>query len=116
MGGTLRTRRLAKERLVNAGTVIGLDEQLLQAPYRCTYVTASFVHLFYFDKAQVKAPARKHFRCLGHRRIGSLERCISRASRKCDNVSGVVYFDVAYSEISYHHTIVPAEESTLGVG
>lgn len=55
LGGTIRRRRLAKERLVNAGTVIGLDEQLLQAPYRCTYVTSSFVHLFFFDKTQVWA-------------------------------------------------------------
>ena len=54
LGGTVRTRRLAKERLVNAGTVIGLDEQLMQAPYKCTYVTASFVHLFFFDKTQVQ--------------------------------------------------------------
>lgn len=55
LGGTVRTRRLEKERLVNAGTVIGLDEQLMQAPYRCTYVTSSFVHLFFFDKTQVMA-------------------------------------------------------------
>ena len=54
----MRTRRLAKERLVNAGTVIGMDEQLLQAPYQCTYVTASFVHVFFFDKAQVRAEIR----------------------------------------------------------
>ena len=53
VGGTLRRRLLAKERLVNAGTVIGLDEQLMEAPYKCTYVTASFVHLFFFDKTQV---------------------------------------------------------------
>lgn len=52
-GGTVRVRKLAKERLVNAGTVVGLDEQLMQAPYQCTYTTASFVHLFFFDKTQV---------------------------------------------------------------
>ena len=49
----MRVRKLAKERLVNAGTVVGLDEQLMQAPYQCTYTTASFVHLFFFDKTQV---------------------------------------------------------------
>lgn len=63
-GGTTRTRRLAKERLVNAGTVIGLDEQLLEAPYKCTYVTSSFVHLFFFDKAQVCVVD-----CRNHRRV-----------------------------------------------
>lgn len=52
-GGTVRVRKLAKERLVNAGTVVGLDEQLMQAPYKCTYTTASFVHLYFFDKTQV---------------------------------------------------------------
>ncbi|CBJ34146.1 cyclic nucleotide-binding protein [Ectocarpus siliculosus] len=57
MGGTQRLRRLAKERLVNAGTVVGLDEQLMQVPYRCTYTTASFVHLFFFDKTQTNASA-----------------------------------------------------------
>lgn len=54
-GGTVRTERLAKKRLVSGGAVIGLDEQLLETPYRCNYVTASFVHLFYFDKNQVQA-------------------------------------------------------------
>ncbi len=54
-GGTMRVRKLAKERLVNAGTVVGLDEQLMKAPYQCTYTTASFVHLFFFDKTQVSS-------------------------------------------------------------
>lgn len=51
----MRVRKLAKERLVNAGTVVGLDEQLMKAPYQCTYTTASFVHLFFFDKTQASS-------------------------------------------------------------
>eukprot|EP00903_Cladosiphon_okamuranus_P022319 g20525.t1 len=59
-GGTMRMRKLAKERLVNAGTVVGLDEQLMQAPYQCTYTTASFVHLFFFDKTQMLILAEQY--------------------------------------------------------
>ncbi|KAG5183566.1 Sodium/hydrogen exchanger family-domain-containing protein [Tribonema minus] len=46
-----------KERLLHAGTVFGLDDQLLEIPYHSTYTTASFAHLFFFDKAQILAMA-----------------------------------------------------------
>lgn len=79
MGGTQRLRRLAKERVVNAGTVVGLDEQLMQVPYRCTYTTASFVHLFFFDKTQVREEKEKR----GSAR-GAVERAHGRGHRSSE--------------------------------
>ncbi|CAM9581375.1 unnamed protein product [Chrysoparadoxa australica] len=49
-----------KEKLVHSGMVFGLDDQLLDVPYSSTYMTSSFVHVFFFDKAHCMTLAEKY--------------------------------------------------------
>lgn len=57
--GSVRQRLLSRERLLPAGTVFGLEEQLLNVPYESTFSTASFVHLFFFDKSYMLSMAEQ---------------------------------------------------------
>ncbi|CAM9412929.1 unnamed protein product [Chrysoparadoxa australica] len=45
---------------LHAGAVFGMTDQMLGVPFRAAYTTASFVHLFFFDRDQLLQSASKH--------------------------------------------------------
>lgn len=39
-----------REHPLHAGAVFGMTDSMLGLPFRATYTTTSFVHLFFFDR------------------------------------------------------------------
>ncbi|KAG5188581.1 Sodium/hydrogen exchanger family [Tribonema minus] len=48
-----------RQQVLHAGAVFGMTDQMLGRPFRGAYTTASFVHVFYFDKDRLLAEAAR---------------------------------------------------------